>query len=423
MLEGDLMSGVPVHQQPDGATDRRRTAGLALALVCYAPAAALCLLGRHLTGAAVVLDAPVLLLLLLLQVFGPLPRRHAPRPRHWALLLTAQAVITYLPALLADGRGVDVPGFLAGSMLLWLPRPLSFVAWAGAIGLDTGIEVLVGSGTGAVAAYAAGAVVSSLAVAALGRLLRLVADLRLDAAEAARAAVREERRRTARDLHDLLGYSLSAITLRGELALRLVEPSPERARAEIASVLSLARGTLTDVRNLSHHYRAMSLESEARAVHSLLASAGVATTVSLRCGPLSSRVDTVLATVLREGVANVLRHSRARTCALEATVTDGTVRLVVRNDGVRTAGSHRRCGTGLDNLAERLRELEGTLSHRTDRAGWFVMEALVPVGDCRAPGPAAARACRTSPECGTPGCRAGHGYGYGYGEQSGAASG
>ncbi|MFJ6915996.1 sensor histidine kinase [Streptomyces sp. NPDC101133] len=411
------MSGVPAPRQPEGMRRRERTAGLALALVCYAPAAALCLLGRHLTGATIAFDAPVLLLLLLLQVFGPLPRRRAARPRHWVLLLTAQAVITYLPVLVADGRGVDVPGFLAGSILLWLPRPLSFAAWAGAVLLDTGIEVLRGSGTGAVVAYGVGAVVSSLAVAALGRLLRLVAGLRLDAAEAARAAVREERRRTSRDLHDLLGYSLSAITLRGELALRLVESSPERTRAEITSVLSLARGTLTDVRTLSHHYRAMSLESEARAVHALLASAGVATTVSLHCGRLTSRVDTVLATVLREGVANVLRHSRARTCTLEATVNDGTVRLVVRNDGVRTAGSRRRDGTGLDNLAVRLDELGGTLSHRTDRGGWFVVEARVPAGPCRAPGPAVPRECHASPECGTLGCRTGHG------DQSRAAAG
>jgi two-component system sensor histidine kinase DesK len=128
----------------------------------------------------------------------------------------------------------------------------------------------------------------------------------------------------------------------------------------------------------------MSLDSEASAGQTILESTGIETEVSIRTGPLEDGVSTTLATVLREGVTNLLRHSKAQRCTIQATVEDGLVRLVLSNDGVvQGAESPGRRGTGLDNLAVRLRELGGTLriesTPGSGRTGCFTLTAEVPL--------------------------------------------
>jgi two-component system, NarL family, sensor histidine kinase DesK len=183
--------------------------------------------------------------------------------------------------------------------------------------------------------------------------------------------------RFARDLHDLLGYSLSAITLKAELARRLVPVNPGRSRDEIAELLDIARQALADVRTVSSGYRNISLSKEAASVASLLTTAGIDARVEINCGPLDERVDTVLATVVRESVTNMLRHSQARTCSIEARQAGEVIVLRMLNDGVPRSSATGRRGGGLENLAARLEAIGGQLTV-TIRDGQFDLLAETP---------------------------------------------
>jgi two-component system, NarL family, sensor histidine kinase DesK len=195
----------------------------------------------------------------------------------------------------------------------------------------------------------------------LSRLTVMVSSLNATRAELAQLAVIKERMRFARDLHDLLGYSLSAITLKAELTRRLVGSNPSRARDEVAELLDIARQALADVRLVASGYRNMSLSKEAASAASLLCTIGVRTDVEINCGALEAAVDTALATTLREAVTNMLRHSTVQNCTITADATSDMVRLHVINDGVPPSAASKRDGGGLENLAMRLEAVGGQL--------------------------------------------------------------
>jgi two-component system sensor histidine kinase DesK len=195
--------------------------------------------------------------------------------------------------------------------------------------------------------------------------------------ELAQLAVINERMRFSRDLHDLLGYSLSAITLKAELTRRLVASNPARARDELAEILDTARQALADVRAVASGYRNISLAKEASSVVALLSAAGIETQAEITCGALDERVDTVLATVLREAVTNMLRHSTARRCSIVAGVDGDQVRLLVANDGVPRSAASSRSGGGLENLTMRVTAIGGELTVQIRGGGWFEVQAAV----------------------------------------------
>ncbi|MEV1174669.1 histidine kinase [Nonomuraea sp. NPDC049784] len=178
----------------------------------------------------------------------------------------------------------------------------------------------------------------------LGDLVALLDRARHDLAQAAVAA---ERRRIARDLHDMLGFSLSAVALRGELVLRLLDREPMRAEAELASLVALVEQARTDLGSITSGRIRLLLDQEIDTARETLTAAGIDTSISLETWP-AGEVETDVAAVLRESVTNVLRHSRARTCSI--TITGPPVRLRVVNDGA-AAPSGR--GTGLASLAVR----------------------------------------------------------------------
>jgi two-component system sensor histidine kinase DesK len=195
--------------------------------------------------------------------------------------------------------------------------------------------------------------------------------------ELAQLAVMNERMRFARDLHDLLGFSLSAITLKAELTRRLVASNPARARDELNEVLDIARQALADTRLVASGYRNISLSKEASSVSALLAAAGINAQVEINCGAIDEHVDTVLATVLREAVTNMLRHSAAQNCWIEAGQCADMVRLRVANDGApRVMGSDNHRG-GLDNLTTRLEAIGGRMTVKLSD-GQFDLRAEAP---------------------------------------------
>ena len=162
--------------------------------------------------------------------------------------------------------------------------------------------------------------------------------------ELARSAVAEERLRFARDLHDLLGHSLSLIALKSELAGRLAERDPARARQEMADVEAAARRALAEVRDAVSGYRQVSLAQALAEARSALSAAGHQRCARRARGePLPAAVDAVLGWVVREATTNVLRHSGAPRGDRRARTDDDGVTLTVSDDG---AGRRRAGGRG-----------------------------------------------------------------------------
>ncbi len=173
--------------------------------------------------------------------------------------------------------------------------------------------------------------------------------------ELAHQAVTEERFRMARDLHDLLGHTLSLITLKSELAGRLLERDPRTAAQEIHEVERVARQALREVREAVAGYRQRTLRGELDGARQILEAAGVVCTVEYEPQSLPPSTDAVLAWIVREGVTNVIRHSRAQHCLIRITSTAGYVRAEVINDGhPREKSSTTESGSGLSGLAERV---------------------------------------------------------------------
>lgn len=199
-----------------------------------------------------------------------------------------------------------------------------------------------------------------LGIAQMGNAIR---ELHTARRELARLAVVEERERLSRDLHDLLGQTLSMITLKSELARHLVTEEPDRCVQELADIERVARQTLREVREAVAGYRQPCLESELEGARQLLAAAAIDTQMERHWQALPPTVDTVLAWTVREGVTNIIRHSRARRCHIHLAQRESVVYVEVLNDrgrGDQTAGTVRP-GLGLVGLRERVSLLGGHL--------------------------------------------------------------
>lgn len=173
-----------------------------------------------------------------------------------------------------------------------------------------------------------------------------------------------ERERIARDLHDVLGHTLSVITLKSELAGKLIDRDPERAGKEIREVEQISRQALSDVRDAIRGYRAKGLAAELAQAKSTLETAGL----SVQCDAASTvklpaMQESVLSLAVREGVTNVVRHAQARTCRLRLEQYNGTCRLEIQDDGV---GSSTDEGNGLRGMRERVEMLGGTLVRESE---------------------------------------------------------
>ena len=201
--------------------------------------------------------------------------------------------------------------------------------------------------------------------------------------ELARQAVMEERLRMARDLHDLLGHTLSLITLKSELAGRLLDKNPQAATQEIREVERVARQALREVREAVAGYRQQTLRGELDGARQILEAAGVICTIEDEARRLSPNADTLLAWVVREGVTNVIRHSRAEHCSIRITSTDEHVRAEVSNDGYpRQENSKVQMGSGLSGLAERVAGRGGRIeagSFSTANGTGFRLKVAIPI--------------------------------------------
>ena len=232
--------------------------------------------------------------------------------------------------------------------------------------------------------------------------------LRRTRAELARAAVAEERLRIARDLHDLLGHSLSLITLKAELAGRIIGTDPDRAAREISELESVARQSLADVRGAVAGFRQPDLAGELVAARQLLDAAGIAVQItSAQTAGLPQAVDSALAWAVREGATNVVRHSTATQVFIAISVEEAAAIAEIRDNGrpapddnrplratgpgagPLTAGADERtaltrprpafAGSGLAGLTERVRSLGGQIAAGSAGEHGFLLRVAVPL--------------------------------------------
>jgi two-component system sensor histidine kinase DesK len=189
-----------------------------------------------------------------------------------------------------------------------------------------------------------------------GVILRIFGEREQVAQEArSRYAMVAERERVARDVHDVLGHSLTALSVKAELAARLVDVDPARAKEELESIQATARQALAEVRATVGGLRAGNLEAELTAAPLVLADAGVSTRVVGEVADTDPRHRALLAWVLRESVTNVVRHARAASVEIEL----GPHGIAVTDDGSGCAGAE---GNGLRGMRERVAGAGGTLA-------------------------------------------------------------
>ena len=167
-----------------------------------------------------------------------------------------------------------------------------------------------------------------------------------------------ERERIARDLHDLLGHTLSMIALKAELARKLFERDPVRSKSEIADIESAAREALQEVREAVAGYRGSGLQQELKRIAQALQVASIEAAIQVPNVSLPPAAENVLSFVLREAVTNIIRHSRAQRCQIRLTVRADSLELLIEDDGHTRAGPE---GNGLRGMRERIITLNGEL--------------------------------------------------------------
>ena len=322
----------------------------------------------------------------LFTAFGP----HGRRGRLPDALLTVQAVATVVTVTTLP---VDV------SLWLWVLLGLSIGAaahpWWGpwaiiATALVAASWLGVALGWGGAVGGAFTVLASGFGTYAFYRLTEVVAELHRTRAQLAAVAVREERQRMSRDLHDLLGHSLSLIVVKAEAVRRIGPSDPDAVVAHARDIETIGRRALTQVRQAVAGYRGNGLADELATAEETLRAAGVTTIVD---GPdplpPSVAADATLGWVVRESVTNVLRHARASSCRIAIAVETGRASVSIADDGVGAGpvpdSSGASLSTGMRGLAERVRAAGGTITVDAEPgrgrrvSAWVPLDVTIPL--------------------------------------------
>jgi two-component system sensor histidine kinase DesK len=316
------------------------------------------------------------------RIIYPATQRQWPGVRLWApiLLLTALSVVlcvgdgSYwlcLPIFTSACAGGRFPPGQAMRVIAILALLTAALGW------------LAHSSLADLGSAAFWTVLSGLLTVIINYQRRTNRDLQMAREEIARLAVEAERLRFARDLHDLLGHHLARIALQSELAEALAPTATAQAVIAMHEVGSVARTALQEVRAAVTGYRQPTLAGELRGARELLAAAGIAARNEGDQVALPPAVEAALAWAVREGVTNVVKHSRARTCTIRLSHGAGQVGVEVRDDG-RSAGygatcAPGACGSGLAGLAERAVALGGRCEAGPLPDGGFALSLVLPL--------------------------------------------
>jgi two-component system sensor histidine kinase DesK len=271
-----------------------------------------------------------------------------------------------------DGLATAVYVAVAGITLLPRRWSLPFAALL-AIGAETLARTIPGwQGADGIALSV---LLAGFAVWGMWTAMRRSRDLVAAKEENGFLMIDQERARMARDLHDILGHSLTVIAVKAELADRLVDVSPERARAEIADIQRLSRDALADVRQTVEGVRELSLTAELARARAALRAAEIEADLPGSTDDVPSDLRELFAWTLREGVTNVVRHSAATRC----TVTLTADRITIADDGrgMRAAvATALRDGHGLSGLRERAAAEGAQLLVETPPGGGFSLSVV-----------------------------------------------
>ncbi len=302
-------------------------------------------------------------------------RRHVPE-----LLLLVLGAATYATAIpfghnwillfimLALACGTVLRGRRLGQVLAVLSGSAGVVC-----GLHAG-----GTWNAVVTAY--GTLLSGMITAAILSLHDVIGQLRSTRQELARNAVSQERLRFSRDLHDLLGHTMSVVVVKAEAVRRLAPRDLDAALGQAADIESVARQALTEIREAVSGYRKGSLPAELDRARSVLDASGIALEVAESGPPLPPQAEALLGWVVREGVTNVVRHSGAASCRIELRSAEGRARLEITDDG-DGSGAGGGSGTGLTGLTERISLAGGSLTCGPGARRGFRLAAELPVSE------------------------------------------
>lgn len=298
-----------------------------------------------------------------------LPMR--PATGRWALAGLATVVVgmgarfgegwLYLFPLLAIACATVLYGRAVRVVLAALTAVTALVVWRTGGTFET------------VMAFGWGTFSLGLVISVILHLQTVIAELNETRQRLAEAAVAEERLRFARDLHDLLGHTLSVIVVKAEAVRRLVDRDPGQAARQAADIETVGRQALTEVREAVTGYREDSLATELDRARDALEAAGVAVTIRRDGPPLPARSESLLSWVVREAATNILRHSVATTACFA--ITDTT--LTIRDNGTAEAPAARG-GSGLRGLSERLAMAGGSVEAGPLPEGGFEVVARLP---------------------------------------------
>jgi two-component system, NarL family, sensor histidine kinase DesK len=302
--------------------------------------------------------------------------RNDPRstPGQAVLFLGAMALLGLVACLALGQSGTASLVYLAVASVMWLPGPLALaVVTLVAVVADLSARLVPGWGNDSSLTFAV--CTAAFAMWGVNQLMLRNLDLMRAHDENARLAVADERNRFARDLHDILGHSLTVITVKAELANRLLDVDPERARSEIGDLERLSRDALSDVRRAVEGYHDLTLPGEiARAREALLA-ADIDADLPKTTDEVPSELRELFAWTVREGVTNVIRHSGATRCTVRLTPTE----VEVRDDGAGPeAGRVSEGGHGLAGLRQRASAVGAVLVTRQVEPTGFALSVLAP---------------------------------------------
>lgn len=290
-----------------------------------------------------------------------------------ALRRTPAAVLVVIVLVMPAMAGVSASSYVGFAIVLCAFSNPPRLAWAvigGLVAWATFLPVLLHSGGPSGSAAFATGVVGLMMIGArrIGQQERQIERAR---DELAQLAVSQERARFARDLYDILGHTLTAITVKAEPAGRLIERSPARAAVEIADIERLAREALADTRSTVTGYREMSLPGEIATARAVLSAAGIEADLPGAVDEVTGSSRELFAWAVREGVTNVLRHSGATRCSVRVTPTS----IEIGDNG---NGGAATAGNGLAGLRERAQAAGAVLSAGPVPEGGFRLRLAAP---------------------------------------------
>ncbi|QNE20254.1 hypothetical protein F1D05_22985 [Kribbella qitaiheensis] len=303
-----------------------------------------------------------------------LPPANGVRPRGWRATLAVQAVLAFAPLPLTGIAWIGMPMMLAATMIVLMPVRIAFPAMLLIAVADCAFVLSTGSSLLLASYYLAAITGFALSAFCLADLARVALRLRTARAELAWMARTQERVRLSKDVHDLVSSGLSALVMKAELARVLIGTDGPGAGRELEDVAALAVRSARLIDEFHLPGAGLSFAEEVASARSILGSAGITGPVDAVPDRLPATLDTVLAIVVREAIANVLRHSEARHCSLRIESGRDLLQLTVANDGLTSAAGG---GTGIGNLRARVEAVGGSLS--TERsADAFRLAVVLP---------------------------------------------